>query len=126
MSQRTNIIFIKKQLQKYLLEKMSIDNVDRIIFYIEFDEDEKQEPKTNFDEIMTHWVLPEIIGKPLNLDEVSEKLVTAKNEIPLWIKIRLNKNGNVIFLYISKRFRKRKIIDKWHESNEYKPLIEFN
>ncbi len=126
--QKSNSIFLKNQLTKFLskigIEGFLMENFDEIEFIVDFDPEEKQEPKTNSDDIMRLWSLPNIIGKRLNLNDVCEWLVTYKNEIPLWIKIKLTDQNNVLKLLISKRFRKMKIIEEWHQLNEYKPILK--
>ncbi|PQJ17014.1 MULTISPECIES: hypothetical protein [Nonlabens] len=125
--QKSNSIFLKSQLTKFLteirVENYSIENFDSTEYIVEFDPEEKQDPKTNSDDIMRLWSLPNIIGKQIKLNEVCDWLVTYKNEIPLWIKIRRTDQNNVLKLLISKRFRKMNIIEEWHQLNEYKPLI---
>jgi hypothetical protein len=126
--QKSNSIFLKNQLNKFLheigIENFSMENFEQIEYIVEYDPEEKQESKTNSDDIMRLWSLPNVIGKKLNLNEVCERLVTYKNEIPLWIKIKGTDESNVLKLLISKRFRKVKIIEEWHKLNEYKPIIE--
>jgi predicted Fe-S protein YdhL (DUF1289 family) len=125
--QKSNSIFLKNQLTKFLaeigVENYSIENFDNTEYIVEFDPEEKQDAKTNSDDIMRLWSLPNIIGKQISLNEVCHWLVTYKNEIPLWIKIKRTDQNNVLKLLISKRFRKMKIIEEWHQTNEYKPLI---
>ena len=119
---RTNISFLREQLEKIVSLKIPEIKIEEVVFNIEFDALEKQEAKTNFDEIMTFWVIPKILGKDLSVEEVCETLVTGKNEIPLWIKLDIV-DDNKIKLQISKRFRKKKIIEEWHNENEYEPFI---
>ncbi len=99
-------------------------NFEKIEYIIEYDPTEKQESKTNSDDIMRLWSLPNVIGKQLNLNDVCERLVTYKNEIPLWIKIESTDDNNVLKLLISKRLRKIRIIVEWHKLNEYKPILK--
>jgi len=122
--QKTNIVFIKNQLIKFLLEKTDIKKIESIKYIVEYDKQEKQEAKTNSDDIMMFWTLPEYIGKSLDIDEVCEKLVTYKNEIPLWIKIKISDNNKNVILSISKRFRKMKIINERHKTNKFRPILE--
>ncbi|WP_405377743.1 hypothetical protein [Nonlabens sp. Asnod3-A02] len=125
--QKTNSKFLKNQLEKFLseneVENFIMENFEEIEYIIKYDPTEKQESKTNSDDIMKLWSLPNVIGKQLNLNNVCERLVTYKNEIPLWIKIESTDDNNVLKLLISKRFRKIKIIDEWHKDNEYKPIL---
>ncbi|WP_405368882.1 hypothetical protein [Nonlabens sp. Asnod2-A12] len=125
--QKTNSKFLKNQLEKFLseneVENFIMENFEEIEYIIKYDPTEKQESKTNSDDIMKLWSLPNVIGKQLNLNDVCERLVTYKNEIPLWIKIESTDDNNVLKLLISKRFRKIKIIDEWHKDNEYKPIL---
>ncbi|OCK42689.1 hypothetical protein BA195_13860 [Tenacibaculum soleae] len=124
--QKSNSTFLKNQLNKFLtevgVENFSLKDFDKIEYVVEFDPTEKQESKTNSDDIMRLWSLPNIIGKKLNINDVCEWLVTYKNEIPLWIRIESTSEENVLKLLISKRFRKIKIVEEWHKSNEYKPI----
>ena len=126
--QKTNSKFLKNQLEKFLseneIENFIMKNFEKIEYIIEYDPTEKQESKTNSDDIMRLWSLPNVIGKQLNLNDVCERLVTYKNEIPLWIKIESTDDNNVLKLLISKRFRKIRIIEEWHKLNEYKPILK--
>ncbi|MFI1770143.1 hypothetical protein, partial [Thalassobellus citreus] len=87
--QKSNSTYLKNQLDKFLtevgVENFSLKDFDKIEYVVEFDPAEKQESKTNSDDIMRLWSLPNIIGKKLNVNDVCDWLVTYKNEIPLWI-----------------------------------------
>ena len=119
---RTNTQFLEIQFREILKEIINDIDFDNLIFNINFDPEEVQEPKTNFDEIMFYRVIPKIIDKDLLLDEMCEILVDGKNEIPLWIKLN-QLTENKFQVLISKRFRKKKIIEEWHKDNIYKPII---
>ena len=126
--QKTNSKFLKNQLEKFLsenkVENFVMENFEEIEYIIEYDPTEKQKSKTNSDDIMRLWALPNLIGKQLNLNDLCERLVTYKNEIPLWIKIESTDDNNVLKLLISQRFRKIRIIEEWHKLNEYKPILK--
>ncbi len=126
--QKSNSIFLKNQLTKFLseigIENFFTENPDELEYIIEYDPEEKQEAKTNSDDIMKFWSLPERVGKRLSLNEVCDSLTTYKNELPLWIKLALTENSKVLKLLISKRFRKMPVIEEWHVSNEYKPILK--
>ena len=117
---RTNIEFLKTQINRALVDEAEIYSH----FRIDFDPTEKADPKTNLDAIMTHWALPKKLNRDLSLDEVCELLVTAHNEIPLWIKLEKVELQKFYQLFISKRFRKIKVIKEWHKENEILPIIE--
>ena len=117
---RTNVEFLKNQINRALAVEAEIYSH----FRIDFDPTEKADPKTNFDEIMTHWALPKKLNRDLSLDEVCESLVTVHNEIPLWIKLEKVELQKFYQLYISKRFRKIKVIKEWHKENEILPIIK--
>ena len=93
-------------------------------FQIDFDPSEYADPKTNFDEIMTYWALTKNLNRNLCLEEVCEFLVTAHNEIPLWIKLEKVEEQRFYKLFISKRFRKKKVIKEWHKDNDIQPIIK--
>ncbi len=126
--QKSNSIFLKTQLTKFLseigIENFLTEDPDELEYIIEYDPEEKQESKTNSDDIMKFWSLPEKIGKRQSLNEICDNLTTYKNELPLWIKLAPTENSNVLKLLISKRFRKLQIIEEWHTSNEYKPILK--
>ena len=116
---KSNTEFLKKQL--LLATSRLAENFTDYI--IEFDPNEKEQPKTNFDEIMNFWVLPDKLGKRLNLEVVCDLLVTANNEMPLWIRIDKDFEKEAYLLFISKRFRKSKEINHWHQNNDLRPII---
>jgi hypothetical protein len=120
-SSRPNIDFLREQLYR------AIDSIHLAIndltFNILLDQEEKQALKTNMDVIMYHYALPKQINKILTLEEVCNALVTGKNEMPLWIKLKIESSSNVIILSISKRFRKKKEVANWHKSSEFYPVI---
>ena len=118
--QKPNVDFLKIQISKALSDEKEIYSS----FKIDFDPMEKEDPKTNFDVMMVHWVLPKIINKKLDLDEICNSLVTAHNEIPLWIRLEKNVSQKYYQLYISKRFRKLKAIKEWHKNNEIQPILK--
>jgi len=126
--QKSNSSFLKTQLSKFLSQNevgnLIVKNTDQLKYIIEYDSEEKQESKTNSDDIMKYWCLPEKIGIRLELDDVCESLTTHANEIPLWIKVNKTKDVNVLKLLISKRFRKLKIIKERHQTNEYMPILK--
>lgn len=124
--QRTNVTYLKGQIQKAvttLFDPTKSINWTDIRFQINFDQNEKQDPKTNWDEIMFHRVLPNKIGQTLTLDEVVESLTTATNEIPLFIKIKSLRPLTLYGLSISKRFRKLADIERHHKDNPLTPLL---
>lgn len=57
--QKSNSIFLKNQLTKFLseigIEGFPIENFDEIEYIVDFDPKEKQETKTNSDDIMRLW-----------------------------------------------------------------------
>jgi len=110
-------------LKKQLLLATSRIHEEFNDYIIEFDPYEKEQPKTNFDEIMNFWVLPNKVGKRLNLENVCDLLVTAHNELPLWIRIDMDFEKKAFLLFISKRFRKIKEINNWHQNNDLRPII---
>jgi hypothetical protein len=126
--QKSNSVFLKTQLTKFLseigVEMFFTENPEKLEYIIEYDSEERQESKTNSDDIMKHWVLPKKIGERQSLNDACDSLTTHKNELPLWIKLTLTENSNVIKLLISKRFRKMRVIEEWHISNEYKPITK--
>ncbi len=117
--QRSNVAFLAGQ----ILKAIQKDSADKAYFVIDFDPREKVEPKSNFDEIMVYHALPEELNKLLELKEVSELLVTASNEMPLWIRLVKNLQEDTYDLLISKRFRKMNVISEWHRNNQLKPII---
>ena len=121
--QQSNIEFLSNQIKEAVKRTSTTDISTTPKFTIEFDEDEKQEPKTNFDEIMYHWALPKKLNQELELSKVCESLVTGMNEMPLWIKLSQEENSNLYRLKISKRFRKKNILKEWHKENEFMPVI---
>ena len=117
---RTNVEFLKNQITRALAAADEIYSY----FQIDFDPSEHADPKTNFDEIMTYWALPKNLNRNLYLEEVCEFLVTAHNEIPLWIKLEKVEEQRFYKLFISRRFRKKKVIKEWHKDNDIQPIIK--
>ncbi|CAL2110084.1 conserved protein of unknown function [Tenacibaculum sp. 190130A14a] len=93
-------------------------------FVIDYDSNENTSLKTNTDDIMNYWLLPKIINVKMNLTDVCNSLVSAHNEMPLWIKLEVDRNEKLIRLLISKRFRKLKVIQEWHKNNDIPPIIK--
>ena len=126
--QKSNSIFLKNQLTKFLyeigVENYSVENFENTEYTVEYDSEEKQDAKTNSDDIMRLVSIPNIIGKKISLNDVCDWLVTYRNEIPLWIKIKNTDQNNVLKLVISKRFREIKTIEEWHRLNEYMPILK--
>jgi hypothetical protein len=124
--QRTNVTYLKGQIQKAvttLFDQAKTINWADLRFQIDFDQNEKQEPKTNWDEIMFHRVLPNKIGQTLTLNEVADLLITETNEMPLFIKIKSLQPLKLYGLSISKRFRKLADIERHHKDNPLTPLL---
>ena len=115
---KPNEQFLKQQFYLAFGEEKAESNK----YIIDFDPNENQEPKSNFDEIMVFRVIPDVIGTEMNLHEVCDKLITSRNEIPLWIKA-VSMSENKVQLLISKRFRKKPIIEEWHQDNQFMPLL---
>lgn len=122
MMLNTGADFLKGQAIKALKAHFQVDNLTELLFQIELDPEDTKELKTNFDEIMNFWVLPKKIGYSISLDDVCNTLTTAKNEIPLWIKITEIEKGRLYRLTSSKRFRKRKVVEEWHKDNSLTPF----
>ena len=125
--EQSNIYFLAMQLLATIKRVSNFPDVATISipllkFIIEFDTEEKQESKTNFDEIMYHWALPKKLNQQLGLEETCESLVTGRNDIPLWIKLSVE-DEYLYRLRISKRFRKKNIIKEWHKENDLMPVI---
>ncbi|MPR35122.1 hypothetical protein [Salmonirosea aquatica] len=116
---RTNVEFLTQQLEK-ATKRM---NSRYSTFILEFDPNEHQAPKTNMDEIMFYHALPKILEKKLRLEDTANSLVTAFNEIPLWMKLTEDMDEGSYRLFISKRFRKRKVVDEWHGNSDLKPIL---
>ncbi len=116
---KTNIEYLRNQITRAIAQEGSPYST----FRIDFDAAEKVAPKTNFDEIMSRWVLHKKLMN-LSLNEVCNLLITPHNEMPLWIKLQKNEEEKYYQLYISKRFRKLKVIKEWHNDNEFMPIIK--
>ena len=124
--QKTNTAYLRQQLEKAI--STLTDNSDNLnwadlSFQIYFDDTEKQDTKTNWDEMMYYRVLPDKIGLPFSLIEICDLLTTATNEIPLFIKIKQTENSKLYKLTISKRFRKLVDIEKHHADNMLRPIV---
>ncbi len=126
---RTNVEFLKAQLSKAIgkiLSKQTLDSATidlELKFKILFDEEEVKEPITNMDEIMYYHTIPKLSAKEITLDEVSEILITGLNEMPLWIKLNYVEGYKLITLKISKRFRKKKVVQEWHGASDLLPVL---
>lgn len=106
-----------------ILKAISKEHSNDLRFVIYLDDTKDEESKTNSDEIMIRWILPEKTGKPIDLKSVCSCLVTPNNEIPLWIKIKKNNEIEAYEIFISKRFRKISVIKEWHKNNEFMPVL---
>lgn len=103
-------------------------NIDwaEVKFQITFDVNEKQELKTNWDEMMFYHILPKKVGLILSLEEVADSLTTATNEVPMFIKIKQIKPLILYELLISKRFRKIAEIKNNYNDSQLIHFVELN
>jgi hypothetical protein len=117
--QQDKIQFLESQLCKAL----SVQADTKLQFVVEYDPEEKEEEKSNWDFIMKQFTLKKLIRNTVSLKEACESLVTPVNDIPLWI--RIDQSEKPIRLLISKRFRKLKEVQHWHnqKDNPYLPFI---
>ena len=124
--QRTNVTYLKQQIQNAvttLFLNTSTPAWSDMKFQFYFDKSEKQNPKSNWDEMMFYHILPKKVGQSLTLDEIAEAFTTSTNEIPLFIKIKQIEPLKLYGLIISKRFRKLADIQRHHKDNPLMPLI---
>lgn len=119
--QKSNIIYLQQQLKMLLSNIAPLTTVNDYKIIITIDPEDTKSLVTNFDFIMNYNVLPSVIGKELTNDNIFNFLVTARNEIPLWIKVSIE--SNVIILQVSKRFRKRPVIKEFHKNSKWQPFI---
>jgi hypothetical protein len=129
MNEKTNVDFLKSQIKKAIQtisenkrSDVSLLSFDNIIFKLQLDINEKQGPKTNFDEIMYYRVLPDKIGSSLTIDEVCDVLTTGKNEIPLYADLTVIEINKAYLVTTSKRFRKRNEVEKYHDNSDLTPF----
>jgi hypothetical protein len=100
--------------------------VPHLLFVIQLDESEKQPARTTYDAIMRLVVLPQQVNREKTLSQVLELLVSEKNEFPLFVKIAIEAQSTSspkVILTISKRFRRWKDIETWHQGQALAPFI---
>ncbi|NVK66032.1 MAG: hypothetical protein HWE22_15690 [Flavobacteriales bacterium] len=119
---KSNVPFFEEQTKAALNQLLNVEYDQSMFFLLELDQEDKSDLKTNFDEIMNFWVLPEQIEKKFRLHEIAEILTTPRNEIPLWIKLSEEEKGQTYKMSISRRFRKLRVI---RERHEYSPTLPF-
>jgi hypothetical protein len=129
MNEKTNAEYLKLQILKAIQtisdnhkSDISLLNFENIRIHLQIDQDETQDPKTNFDEIMYYRVLPDKVGIPLTIDEVCYTLTTGRNEIPLYAKLFVLEINKTYGVATSKRFRKRKEVEKYHNHSNLTPF----
>jgi hypothetical protein len=111
---------IRKLIENESLSKEAIQTQISVI--VQVDEAEKQPGTSNWDDIMRLRMLPALVNKEILLPEAVDWLSTPSGEFPLYVKI--HSEGPYLFRWIiSKRFRKRKVIENWHQGNEYAPFM---
>ncbi|UOG73406.1 hypothetical protein MTX78_14865 [Hymenobacter tibetensis] len=125
-----SIAFWEAKLYQALTQVFKNDDltqlVPRLLFVIQLDESERQPNQTTYDDIMRLMVLPQQVNQEKTLSQVLEILVSVNNEFPLFVKIAtavpLTALPKVI-LTISKRFRRWKDIETWHQGQALAPFI---
>ncbi len=129
MNEKTNAEYLKQSIKKAIQtisanreSDIALLNFDNIRVQLQIDQDETQGPKTNFDEIMHYWVLPNKVGIPMTIDEICNTLTTGSNEIPLYAKISILDINKTYLVTTSKRFRKRKEVEKYHNNSDLTPF----
>jgi hypothetical protein len=121
---QANVSFLENQAVKFMSASFGAEHSPESLFQVQFDPLERQLPKTNWDEIMFHRVLPMFIGKSLSLHEACRALTNGINEIPLWIRVIEVEKDKLYSLLISKRFRKLKALRDWHQNNQFLPFTD--
>ncbi|MBK9566098.1 MAG: hypothetical protein IPO37_13240 [Saprospiraceae bacterium] len=81
-----------------------------------------KELSSNLEQIINFWVLPKHLNQILWHQSALAILVSAHNEIPIWIGVEVI--GEQINLTICKRFKKLKVVEQWHQTNETLPFIK--
>jgi len=129
MNEKINAEYLKLQIKKAVQtisenkqSDIALLNFDNIKFQLQIDPDERQGPKTTSDDIMYYRVLPDKVGIPLTIDEVCYTLTTGSNEIPLYAKLSILDINKTYLVTTSKRFRKRKEVEKHHTNSDLTPF----
>jgi hypothetical protein len=125
-----SIAFWEAKLYQALTHVFKTDDLTqlapRLLFVIQLDESERQPVQTTYDDIMRLVVLPQQVNQEKTLSQVLEILVSVKNEFPLFVKIATEAPSTAlpkVILTISKRFRRWKDIETWHQGQALAPFI---
>jgi hypothetical protein len=89
---------------------------------LKIDKSDMKELSSNLEQIINFWVLPKHLNQILWHQSALAILVSAHNEIPIWIGVEVI--GEQINLTICKRFKKLKVVEQWHQTNETLPFIK--
>ncbi len=117
--ERSNVRYLKERFELTLGAFLNRDT----LFIVEIDLTDKPNASSGIMSALYVRLLRLTEGKKLGLDEICDRLVTSRNEMPLWIKI-VEVEKNQFKLLISRRFRKKSVVDEWHGDNELKPIIK--
>ncbi len=122
---RSRIDFEIEEKLKQVINKIlpNTNNYEDVSFIFEF-EDKQEKLDSGIDEMLNFWYLPNIYGRILKYYDVLE-ILNGRNKFPLWIKVSLRFEKQVI-LQISKRFRGEKLIKDFHNNNELRPFVIVN
>lgn len=118
---QSNKILLEENLKKWLISFSYSSNLDDFKYEIKLDLSDTKELSSNIEQIMNFWVLPKNLNRVLYKKQVIDLLVTGTNEVPLWIGVKVKEK--IIELIISKRFKKLKVVNEWHQENENAPFI---
>lgn len=118
---QSNKILLADNLSKWLELNDYSSELNHYKYRVKLDLSDTKELSSNIEQIMNFWVLPKHLNKELNKSQIIDVLITGKNEIPLWIGVEVN--GTEIRLIISRRFKKIKVVRKWHGSSNTIPFV---
>lgn len=119
--QQSNKILLNLNLSRFLQNQGFDSDLNKYKLVLKIDKSDMKELSSNLEQIINFRVLPKHINQKLWYQSALAILVSAHNEIPIWIGVEVF--GEQIHLTICKRFRKLKVVEQWHQNNETVPFI---
>ena len=111
--QQSNKILLKNNLHGLHCSKGFEKKLSEYRYVIKIDKSDIKELTGNMEQIINFVVLPNKINQIQSIEETLSTLVTGKNDIPLWAAVNLKLEKNLIELYISRRFKKLKVVQEY-------------
>jgi hypothetical protein len=120
--QQSNKILLNLNLSRFLQNQGFDSDLNKYKLVLKIDKSDMTELSSNLEQIINFWVLPKHLNQKLWYQSALAILVSAHNEIPIWIGVEVF--GEQIHLTICKRFRKLKVVEQWHQNNETLPFLK--